>query len=374
MIPPLSWAHAGNAAAAPPPRTALRPPWIEREESAFLLLQSFANESGHAPSDPTLYLLRRPIFAIQAMIDLVPHVEVRTFHEALETSLPQQVADRLRPALRALSFSEHKPTVKLIAQRIGFTVPETFVSGHGLKESLDALAERRATRFCIKPVAGKNGHCVRLLEYRGNGAYFDLAWRKTFSREELVENLETEYVERRMDRKRVAGRSFRGQWMAEEIVAGNRADELPDDFKFYTFYGEIVCVLQKRRIFSNSEKVTNLYRWYDASWRPIHTGKYSPDPTLEPPQNADTVTSLVREASRRLPIPFCRIDVYLDGSRVVAGELTRKPGGANKFSATFSRTLAAAYNDALRRIVQDIDAGNLDDILSLYAFDAPVRS
>jgi len=272
-----------------------------------------------------------------------------------------------------LGFSEHKPTVKRIAERIGLTVPRTFVSGFGLPESLNALADRQVRRFCLKPVAGRNSYCVRLLEHRGADEYFDLAYRKAVSRKELIESLEFEYIERRIAKKRVAGRTFRGQWMAEEIVPGSDRNSLPDDFKFYAFYGEIACVLQKRRIL-HADKSTDHYRWYDASWRPIDTGKDSPEPTLEPPPNRDSVLSAIAQASRRLPIPFCRIDVYLSGDRVIAGELTRKPGGADRFSQKFSGTLANAYNDALRRIRQDILNENFADTLSLYSFDVPVES
>jgi len=124
---------------------------------------------------------------------------------------------------------------------------------------------------------------------------------------------------------------FPNRWQVEELLTPpGHDDRVPDDFKAYSFGGAVPLILQVRRTGAG-----NRYKFYDADWQPVETGKYpeATDMDLPPPQDPQALMALAQAISADLPIPFCRIDLFETDRGPVVGELTPEPGGYQNFDS-----------------------------------------
>lgn len=211
--------------------------------------------------------------------------------------------------------------------RHGFDSPATLAGPFPVQEL--SMHLQGLDTGVIKPVHATNAWGVFPFERTG-----DFSFRNLFDGTELrlVALLETLHapMQRYM---------FPNKWQIEELVTAP-AGGVPDDFKAYGFAGHVALILQVRRTDGG-----NRYKFYDANWTPVTTGKYAEttDMDLPPPRDPDAMMAYAQKVSAALPLPFVRVDMFETARGPVVGELTPEPGGFHLFAPDVNRYLGVFY-------------------------------
>ncbi len=119
-------------------------------------------------------------------------------------------------------------------------------------------------------------------------------------------------------------------FVEERVFSEDNDEEIPLDYKIFTFYGVIKFILQVDR---NHEKPKMAF--FDANFDPIGTDKvFIPNAEKaqteglhRKPSCALEMLDLTRNLSLALKMPFVSIDCYASDLGAMFGELTRTPGG-----------------------------------------------
>jgi hypothetical protein len=203
---------------------------------------------------------------------------------------------------------------KQLVSSYGVRVPENYAVLAG-PDAVDF--SRLPSRFVLKPVDLCSSHGVYLLERQG-GQFFEMLRKKTFSAEEILADLTLVFE------KFGEGRT---SLLAEELIVGeNGLNQIPFDYKFWTF-GEKICAIFQ---FNRNTKPIQL-ACFGPDFSPLPAGLITQGKTRPPgphvvPANASAVIETARTISVRLDTPFCGIDLYTTGRDVYFGELTPTPG------------------------------------------------
>ena len=275
-----------------------------------------------------------------------------------QTRRPETFRELLH--LRTTRVDPYKPGDKLKVQRqlqeMGAPVAETFRVFNGASEINSAGLP---DAFVLKPhgMTAKRG--VHLL-HRMTGE--DLFWcameKKPFS----ITELQTEYGtwEELWKSKRRKG-AFK--IIAEELIKGARdTGDVPLDYKFYVFDGEVRLITQTDR------NVTPSVMYF---WDKSFSNTAPPMSLLTPnpkkaklgapiiPKHADEMLALASRVSRAIRTPFIRVDMYDSVRGPIVGELTGRPGGAYygglyKLSPAYDRDLAESWFSAAARLGQEV--------------------
>jgi hypothetical protein len=147
-------------------------------------------------------------------------------------------------------------------------------------------------------------------------------------------------------------------WNVEAYIS-TVTGEPARDIKFYSFYGEVVLVLEVRR----TPKVE--YCWWLADGRPLNlsgiedvAGKYS-GRLFSGDGFKPAWRELAERISLEIPTPFCRIDFLSSGDDVFFGEFTPRPGGFDKFAQPYDQLLGEAFLSAEARLLRDLVGGKI---------------
>lgn len=191
----------------------------------------------------------------------------------------------------------------------------------------------------VKPVRGNSSLGVCVLVPDGPGRWIELLSGKRRTFDELIDRLK-----RVMTRRQLSD-----EWIVEELqlpVDGKM--RVIEDVKVYAFRGATPLVLVTA---PNPKR----YRWFTPDWQPVTVGKYeeSIDDSLEPPTQPDSLLELAASISRRLPIPFMRIDIYDTMRGPVVGELTPLPGNFYGFDDAWDEHLGELYENAESQLMTE---------------------
>lgn len=116
----------------------------------------------------------------------------------------------------------------------------------------------------------------------------------------------------------------------ERVVSARKSNEIPLDYKFYTFNGKIRLILQIDR-----NVKPPAFHFYDgdfSAWDWEGALNIGPSDKIQVanaavPRHADEMLSKVAKLSRLLKTPFCSVDAYDARQGALIGELTPTPGG-----------------------------------------------
>lgn len=247
------------------------------------------------------------------------------------------------PRIRGITnFRPSKSNARAVALALGVRVPQQYATFQGPDEvDFDKLPDR----FVLKAdnMASKRG--VYLLQRR-DGGYYDVFRRKLLSRDWYLKDLRAVLKEQR--------RSPRTLIHAEEFIVGeNGADQIPFDYKLYTFDGEVQYILQVDR--NTRPEVGAFFR---RGFTPLEAGMITygtlAQGTPVRPRNWEQMLAVARRVSEHLDAPFIRVDLYTSGDDVILGELTPKPGGPFygsqlRFSDAFDLELGGYWRQAVER-------------------------
>jgi hypothetical protein len=116
-------------------------------------------------------------------------------------------------------------------------------------------------------------------------------------------------------------------YIVEELLLDN--DQLPDDYKFYTFNGHIkyiACTYNRK--FVNNKSYFDVV-WMNESWEPIKQKmlkkNYKLKKNFKIPTDYININNIIKNVSKKLG-RHCRIDVYIINNKIYLGEFTFFPG------------------------------------------------
>lgn len=198
---------------------------------------------------------------------------------------------------------------------------------------------------CVKPISGTGGHGVFLV-YAEDHIYHVRDGKTLSSWEEMIAHAGTmSYGGRRARDKK---------WITEELVLEDATAMRPArNLKFYTFYGEVLFVLEVRR----SPGIEACYWSRDGDPLSVAWDEHRFD--------GDGVTNeqvaLVEQLSREIPAPFMRIDMLRGEDDLVFGEFTPRDGKFHTYSTMWDRRMGEAWARAEARLIGDVIAGKRFD-------------
>lgn len=259
---------------------------------------------------------------------------------------PPSFAYKAREVLRHRALTPDHPRWRvteklgayLLLDRLGVPHAEVYdvIRGH------QTLTPRHLSRpVVLKPLFGESARGVFYLCPDGDG------WINRLNGRRLGLNK----IHNRL-REVVEDRGFPDIWIIEEPLtpAGIESPSGPvaDDYKVYTFQGEVGLILQRRAWAGEGRR----FRWFDPDWQPVSTGKYSEiiDNALSPPPDPAQLLEVARRVSRAVPLPFCRVDAYVTDRGVRVGEINGWTGGYDKFDDHWDQHLGAMWESAEVRV------------------------
>lgn len=174
--------------------------------------------------------------------------------------------------------------------------------------------------FVLKPTFSSSSYGVMVLERKGDG-YYDHLRRRDLTDEQIASE-QIALAEKHPTAKH--------RWLVEGRVMDVHNNPVPDDYKFFTFQGEIGLI---HRTIRDPHK--NRHAFFDGEFNPID----DPDDLLvvpnrkliekvvEPrPEKWQSMLNVAKRISVAVPSPFARIDMYETADGPVFGEFTLVPG------------------------------------------------
>lgn len=209
-----------------------------------------------------------------------------------------------------------------VANAIGARIP-TIYREHSEPADIDDAGLPDA--FVVKPNCMWSTKGVMVLRRRSKGVFHDILSRKDVTLDKIIDT-QLGWKEKWDSQPR--SKPF--ATVIEEMVIGeNGADQIPYDYKCYTFNGEVRFILQINRnvrpvalaFFLNEFATFNYSNHLKTPWKTVQRA----EPVI--PKCAKQIIEVASAASRYLKTPFVSVDTYASLSGPVIGELTRAPGG-----------------------------------------------
>lgn len=136
-------------------------------------------------------------------------------------------------------------------------------------------------------------------------------------------------------------------WVTEEIIYEDPKAKIPArDFKFHSFYGRSLLVLEVVRDPDMG------FKWWNRNGQGTNVGRHPSDfPGVGVPEG---YFELANRISSAIPAPFMRIDLMHSHEGPVLGEFTGHPGGYEQFGPKWDRILGKAHAEAEVRLLHDL--------------------
>jgi len=278
--------------------------------------------------------------------------------------------ERIKVDLESYHLGHHyylanKLRSKKLVKQFGANLPEVFQCVNNI-HGLDF--NRLPNEFVIKPTVEYASRGVMLLKYnKDKNKYFDLKTNKYYDRNDIIDYLES--VRNKSKRQK--------EWQViteELLVAEEPSSQIPHDFKCYTFFGQVVFILEKS-INEGGSQVC----WYNRDWSPLYAEGFISDrypgrvsKNHKPPRCHNEIIRISEKLSQNVNNPFVRVDLYATDRGCVFGELTQTPGTYRCLSARADEILGDFLHQAQLRLDQHPDIDN--KVKSLAHFNGDIKS
>lgn len=201
--------------------------------------------------------------------------------------------------------------------------------------------------FVLKSDLGAGGNGVFPLDRVGRDRYAVIGGTAELTTADLIERYRT---------RRSAGAPFFAEAFLQQRVP---TEDIPDDVKIFAAYGEVLMVMVRRMpVHANLDHAR--YRYTDATGTDLGEDLVSGqriDPGLPLPEPLEDFIAVAQHLSRALAVPFVRVDVYDTVAGPVLGELTRAPGGRQRYRRDHDIAMGRAWDEARWRLDLDVIAG-----------------
>lgn len=203
--------------------------------------------------------------------------------------------------------------------------------------------------FVLKPVNGHSDKGVMILTKNKDGEYLEKFTQETFDSEKIISYQSS-----------ISNiNKFGGGYIIEEYIPDIYGEDIPHDFKFFAFQGEIGVIMEVNRNKTDKQK----WYFYEGDFSPIKNGKIVPgikDFTnfrKETPFFFRELLDLAKRLSTAIPTPFARIDLYYDGKVAKVGEITLTPyyGYPYTWSKNLDYKMGGMWLNAINRMGRNID-------------------
>lgn len=259
----------------------------------------------------------------------------------------RRTIEELRPLDRQLRHPLLQIPRKLrnyeLAASHGIPVPQILASWADLDQmDLTDLPEE----FVLKSDGGAGGAGVLPLRRIPGGRFAMIGGAETFTAEEVIERYR-------------ARSSARPPFFAEALLVQPGGGDLPDDIKIYAFYGEIGHVMLRRMV-EHANVASAGFRYLDAEGTDLgpDVGRAQQiDPQIPAPERLEEFVEIARHLSRAMAVPFIRVDVYDTVEGPVLGELTRGPGGPQRYRSDHDQHMGRLWDLAQYRLDLDVQSG-----------------
>lgn len=209
----------------------------------------------------------------------------------------------------------HKVSTHEFCQAVGIPAPKLLRKfDHPAEIDLDGLPDH----FVLKPSYSSTSKGVLVLK-RVDDCFFDSMSKRLISLKEIV-GLQLEVFESHKKTKRKVT-------IVEERVQDLDATEIPKDYKFLAFQGQIGIIIVINRV---GERLSMSY--FDGEFRPIvddrivFNANIAERTTMLPPRNWQRLLNVARRVSVAVPTPCARIDLFDSSRGPLLGEVTLTPG------------------------------------------------
>lgn len=170
------------------------------------------------------------------------------------------------------------------------------------------------------------------------------------------EVLSTTELQERFAARRSTGGPFFAEGFLQQRVPG---EEIPDDVKIYANYGEVTMILLRQMpVHANLDHAR--YRYLDARGQDLGAD-IAPgqrvDQSIPPPEPLADFVRVAEHLSKALAVPFIRVDIYDTVHGPVLGELTRAPGGKQRYRRDHDITMGQVWDEARWRLDLDVIDG-----------------
>ncbi len=231
-----------------------------------------------------------------------------------------------------------------LAASHGVAVPE--VLGVWAKvEDLDLSG--MPDRFVLKSELGAGGHGVFPLRRLDEDAFALVGGQEEFTTQQLIDRYRA--------KTSTSGPYFAEAFLQQRVVT----EEIPDDVKIYACYGKVVLVLLRQMpVHANLD--TARYRYTDDQGVDLGTDLVHGariDPSIPLPEPFEAFVAVAQHLSRAVALPFIRVDVYDTVDGPVLGELTRTPGGPQRYRRDQDIAMGRAWDEAKWRLDMDVING-----------------
>lgn len=244
------------------------------------------------------------------------------------------------------SYLHDKMRGRQFVESVGGPIPKLHATYDSVAEfDLSALPDT----FVLKPAFSSSSFGVMVLERQGN-KYYDHLRRRDLSVEAIA-----------AEQQSLADKSpnVKHLWMVEDRITDVLDSPVPDDYKFFTFQGEIGLI---HRTIRDPQK--NLHAFFDGNFDPID----DPDDLLiEPnrkiiekvvenrPEGWEAMLNVAKRISVAVPSPFVRVDMYNTHDGPVFGEFTLVPGtfyyeDREKMMPALSYRMGYLWGEASKRL------------------------
>lgn len=227
------------------------------------------------------------------------------------------------------------------ADKVGFRRPYTDPKVYKFSE-----LEPQKGPVVVKPTSATGAMGVYLI-YSDNYILSAREGNILNSWDELVKDVE---MKKEQDKNRVRKYFKKDTWMVEELIVDPNSPKYPTDLKFYTFYGEVMLILELNR---NGE---DRYQFWNANHEKVATGAFDQEHQILHDAKGFNVKDLdeIIRFSLEIPAPFMRIDMIQGDNELVFGEATYYPGGFHTYNDEWDRKLGEAYINAEARLKKDL--------------------
>lgn len=274
--------------------------------------------------DSTPPSFRRNLLELRRNIDVLRPHDPEAFHPAL------QIPRKLRNYRLAASH--------------GVAVPDILgVWARARDIDLSDLPEV----FVLKSDVGAGGNGVFPLRRVEADRYAVIGGDEVLSTADLQERLTT--------RKSAGAPSFAERFLQQRVPA----EEIPDDVKIYAHYGQVTMVMVRQMpVHANLDHAR--YRYTDARGQDLGED-VAPgarvDLSIPLPEPLGDFIHVAEHLSKALAVPFIRVDIYDTVDGPVLGELTRAPGGKQRYRRDHDIAMGRAWDEARWRLDLDVIDG-----------------
>lgn len=213
-----------------------------------------------------------------------------------------------------------KLAVYEIAKNAGVQTPTVYGKW---KDILDVDFSALPDEFVLKSDGGSTSHGVLPLRRVSRDLYVRADGLKEFTYEAIVDHM--------LEAKK-KGVAYGPIFVEEFLHPVERENRIPDDVKIYMAYDQVLQVLLRSvdthgSVYGTRSKYVDEYGECLGVVNPGRT----PDLNIPVPESLPEMIAAAKKVSKSLRVPFVRVDLYETTRGVVLGELTRAPGGEQKY-------------------------------------------